>query len=58
MDISDETQLYLGMPTKSGEPQTELQGVINYICEEAPSQYRAGNEFERLIKQYFCADPF
>jgi predicted helicase len=57
MDMSEETQLYLGMQTEGGQPKTGLQGVINYICEDASSQYRVGNEFERLIKQYFCVDP-
>ena len=50
-------QPYLGVRTESGEPQTGLRGVINYIREEASSQYRVGNEFERLIKQYFRVDP-
>ena len=34
-----------------------MHGVINYIREEATSQYRVGNEFERLIKRYFRIDP-
>ena len=50
-------QLYLGMQTESGQPQTGLRGVINYIREEATSQYRVGNEFERLIKRYLRVDP-
>ena len=57
MDMSEESQLYLGMQTEGGQPQTGLQGVISYIREEASSQYRVGNEFERLIKQYFSVDP-
>ena len=55
--MSEESQLYLGMQTEGGQPQTGLQGVISYIREEASSQYRVGNEFERLIKQYFSVDP-
>ena len=50
-------QLYLETQTEGGQPQTGLQGVINYIREEATSQYRVGNEFERLIKKYLRVDP-
>ena len=50
-------QLYLETQTEGGQPQTGLQGVINYIREEATSQYRVGNEFERLIRRYFRVDP-
>ena len=50
-------QLYLGMQSEGGQPQTGLQGVINFIREEATSQYRVGNEFERLIKKYLRVDP-
>ncbi|MDE0301014.1 MAG: DEAD/DEAH box helicase family protein [Candidatus Poribacteria bacterium] len=50
-------QFYLDIQTEGGQPQTGLRGVIDYIREEASSQYRVGNEFERLIKQYFSVDP-
>ena len=50
-------QPYLGMQTESGEPQTGLRGVINYIREEATSQYRVGNEFERLIRRHLRVNP-
>ena len=50
-------QFYLDMQTEGGQPQTGLRGVINYIREEATSQYRVGNEFERLIKRYLRVDP-
>ena len=50
-------QLYLETQTEGGQPQTGLQGVINFIREEATSQYRVGNEFERLIKKYLRVDP-
>ena len=55
--MSETEQLYLGMRTEGGLAQTGLRGVINYIREKATSQYRVGNEFERLIKRYLCVDP-
>ena len=57
MDMPEEAQLYLGMQTEGGGPQTGLRGVISYLRDEASSQYRVGNEFERLIKKYFGVDP-
>lgn len=57
MDMPEETQLYIGMQTGGGQPQTGLRGVIDYLREEATSQYRVGNEFERLIRRYFRVDP-
>ena len=50
-------QLYLETQTEGGEPQTGLQGVINYIREESSTPYRTGKEFERLIKRYLRVDP-
>ena len=55
--MSETEQLYLGVRTESGEPQTGLRGVINYIREESATPYRVGNEFERLIKRYLRVDP-
>ena len=50
-------QLYLETQTQGGQPQTGLQGVINFIREESSTPYRVGNEFERLIKKYLRVDP-
>ena len=50
-------QLYLETQTEGGQPQTGLQGVINYIREESSTPYRTGKEFERLIKKYLRVDP-
>ena len=50
-------QLYLETQTEGGQPQTGLQGVINFIREESSTPYRVGNEFERLIKKYLRVDP-
>lgn len=50
-------QIYLDIQTEGGQPQTGLRGVINFLREKASSQYRVGNEFERLIKRYFSVDP-
>ena len=55
--MAETEQIYLDMQTEGRKPQTGLHGVINYIREEASSQYRVGNEFERLIKRYFRIDP-
>ena len=50
-------QLYLETQTEGGQPQTGLQGVINFIREESSTPYRTGKEFERLIKKYLRVDP-
>lgn len=57
MDISEETHHYISLKMESREPQTGLQGDIDYILEEALPQNRVGKEFERLIKQCLFADP-
>ena len=50
-------QLYLGLEAESSEGATGFQGVLNQLRESATSTYLVGNEFERLIKQYFSVDP-
>ena len=55
--MAETPQLYLGLEAAGSETETGLQGVINFIREEATSQYRVGNEFERLIKKYLRVDP-
>ena len=55
--MAETPQLYLGLEAAGSETETGLQSVINYIREEATSQYRVGNEFERLIKKYLRVDP-
>ena len=55
--MSETEQLYLGMQTEGGQPQTGLQSVINYVREESSTPYRTGKEFERLIKRYLRVDP-
>ena len=50
-------QLYLGLEAESSEGATGFQGVLNQLRESATSQYLVGNEFERLMKQYFSVDP-
>ena len=55
--MAETEQLYMGMQTEGGEPQTGLQGVLNYIREESTTPYRTGKEFERLIKRYLRVDP-
>ncbi len=49
-------QLYLGLEAGSGETATGFQSVLNQL-REAAAPYLIGNEFERLMKQYFCVDP-
>ena len=55
--MAETEQIYLDMQAEGGQPKSGLRGVINYIREEATSQYRVGNEFERLIKRYLRVDP-
>ena len=50
-------QLYLGLEAESGERATGFQGVLNQLRESDAPQYLIGDEFERLMKQYFCVDP-
>ena len=50
-------QLYLGLEAESGEGATGFQGVLNQLRESDAPQYLIGDEFERLMKQYFCVDP-
>ena len=55
--MSEETQLYLGLQMGSGDAETGFQGVLNYICEVAPSESHKGRFFERLMQTYFRVDP-
>ena len=55
--MAESPQLYLGIESGSSQPDTGLRGVINFLRDQASSQYRVGNEFERLIKRYLRADP-
>ena len=55
--MSETEQLYLGVQTEGGEPQTGFQGVLNFIREESSTPYRTGKKFERLIKRYLRVDP-
>ena len=55
--MAETPQLYLGLEAASSETETGLRGVINFLRDEASSQYRVGNEFERLIKRYLSIDP-
>ena len=55
--MAETTQLYLGLESGSSDTATGLRGVINFLRDEASSQYRVGNEFERLIKRYLSIDP-
>ncbi len=55
--MPETSQFYLGLEVGSGEIGTGLQGILNHIRETATSEYLIGNEFERLMKQYFCVDP-
>ena len=50
-------QLHFGLRTEDSQLETGLRGVINFLTDTASSQYRVGNEFERLIQRYFRVDP-
>ena len=55
--MPETAQLYLGLETGSGETATGFQGVLNQLRESTASTYLIGDEFERLMKKYFCVDP-
>ena len=55
--MAETPQLYLGLESAGSETATGLRGVIKFLRDEASSQYRVGNEFERLIKRYLSIDP-
>ena len=55
--MSETTQGYLGIDNESTKVNLGFQSVLNYIRENATSEYRKGELFEQLMQKYFTEDP-
>ena len=56
--MSETTQMYLPFGNGSEEADNGFYGALNYIRENANSQFGKGRTFERLIRAYLLEDPF
>ena len=56
--MSETTQIYLPFGNESEEADNGFYGALNYIRENANSQFGKGRTFERLIRAYLLEDPF
>ena len=56
--MSETEQLYLPLQTESSHTDNGFYDSLNFIRENANSQYGVGKVFERLIKTYLLEDPF
>ena len=56
--MTEETQTYLTLGTDSEETDNGFYNALNYIRENANTQYGKGRLFERLIRSYLLEDPF
>ena len=56
--MSETTQTYLSMSSESEQTDKDFYNALNYIRENANSQFGKGRTFERLIRAYLLEDPF
>ena len=56
--MSELTQMYLPFGNGSEEADNGFYGALNYIRENADTEYEKGTYFERLIRSYLLKDPF
>lgn len=56
--MSEATQTYLTLGSGSEETDNGFYSTLNYIRENANTQYGKGRLFERLIRTYLLEDPF
>ncbi|MDE0085833.1 MAG: DEAD/DEAH box helicase family protein [Candidatus Poribacteria bacterium] len=56
--MSETTQIYLPFGNGSEEADNGFYGALNYIRENANTEYGKGRYFERLIRAYLLEDPF
>ena len=56
--MSEETQTYFALENGSEETDNGFYTALNYIRENANTQYGKGKLFERLIRTYLLEDPF
>ena len=56
--MTEAAQTYLTLGTGSEETDNGFYNALNYIRENANTQYGKGRLFERLIRSYLLEDPF
>ena len=56
--MSETTQIYLPFGNRSEEADNGFYGALNYIRENADTEFGKGRYFERLIRAYLLEDPF
>ena len=56
--MTETTQTYFALGTESEETDNGFYSALNYIRENANTQYGKGRLFERLIRTYLLEDPF
>ena len=56
--MSEATQTYFATGSSNEETDNEFYSALNYIRENANTQYGKGKLFERLIRTYLLEDPF
>ena len=56
--MSEATQTYLALGTGNEETDNGFYSTLDYIRENANTQYGKGRLFERLIRTYLLEDPF
>ena len=56
--MTEAEQTYLTLETGSEETDNGFYNALNYIRENANTQYGKGKLFERLIRTYLLGDPF
>ena len=56
--MSEVTQIYLPISNDSEQTDNGFYGALNYIRENADTEYGKGKYFERLIRAYLLEDPF
>ena len=56
--MADSTQAFLSLENPNKEADNGFHTVLDYICQNANSQFGKGRLFERLIQKYFTEDPF
>lgn len=56
--MTEAAQTYLTLGTRSEETDNGFHNALNYIRDNANTQYGKGRLFERLIRSYLLEDPF
>ena len=56
--MTETTQTYFALEPESEETGNGFYSALNYIGENANTQYGKGKLFERLIRTYLLEDPF